>query len=246
MGSLGARWSSRARRAGGCLDAGAAAGQCGRRVAFATPFTISRDRVNTLPLLRYEGPVTVVSRVGEVAAVCEYLRGETLLGFDTETRPAFRVGERHPVALLQLAAAEHVFVFQLQAIGGLDPLLEILADPEVRKVGVEVQHDVAELVRLRAFTPRGFTDIGELARARDVRTTGLRSLCAMFLGGRLAKGTKTSDWSRRELTAAQVLYAATDAWAGRALYLRLAAGDGPIHAEPASDQGDAGGATNPS
>jgi ribonuclease D len=205
-------------------------------VPFATPFTISRDRVNALPLLRYAGPVTVVSRADEVAAVREHLRGETLLGFDTETRPAFRVGERHPVALLQLAGAEHVFVFQLQGIGALDPLFEILADPAVLKVGVEVQHDVAELARLRAFTPRGFVDVGGLARERDVRTTGLRSLCAMFLGGRLAKGTKTSDWSRRELTAGQVMYAATDAWAGRELYLRLAAGGGPIHAEPAIDE----------
>jgi ribonuclease D len=38
---------------------------------------------------------------------------------------------------------------------------------------------------------------------------------------RIPKGTKTSNWAARELSPAQIAYAATDAWACRELVLRF-------------------------
>ncbi|MGA2053436.1 MAG: 3'-5' exonuclease domain-containing protein 2, partial [Opitutales bacterium] len=67
------------------------------------PTTIAKEQINALPLARYEGPVSVVAKQSELAGAVDYLRDETLLGFDTESRPSFRRGDNHPVALLQLA-----------------------------------------------------------------------------------------------------------------------------------------------
>ena len=39
---------------------------------------------------------------------------ETLVGFDTETRPAFRPGESYPPSLAQVATARAVYLFQVQ------------------------------------------------------------------------------------------------------------------------------------
>jgi ribonuclease D len=38
---------------------------------------------------------------------------------------------------------------------------------------------------------------------------------------RISKGAQVSNWSRDNLTDAQMVYAATDAWIGREIYLKL-------------------------
>ena len=43
----------------------------------------------------------------------------------------------------------------------------------------------------------------------------------MFLGFRVPKGSKTTNWSTRQLRPQQVVYAATDAWVCRELYLKF-------------------------
>lgn len=186
------------------------------------PTTIAREQVNALPLARYEGPITVVTQPREVSAAVEYLRDETLLGFDTESRPSFRRGDDHPVALLQLAGAERVYLFQLQLLENLDPILALLADPSIRKAGVAIRDDIRKLQELGDFVPGNFVEISDLSRRLDITNTGLRNLCAIFLGFRVSKGAQVTNWARPDLTAAQTSYAATDAWVSRLLYLKFA------------------------
>jgi len=44
----------------------------------------------------------------------EDLRRESVIGFDTETRPAFRRGESYLPSLVQLATAQAVYLVQVQ------------------------------------------------------------------------------------------------------------------------------------
>lgn len=210
----------------------AGAGECRTLAAVKAPpansLGIDSEQINALPLRSYTGPISIVSTAADLAAASLYLRDERVLGFDTETRPSFRPGEQHPPALLQLAGEEHVFLFQLASLGDLGPLRAILEAPRIRKVGVAIDHDVKQLRKYSHFAPQGFVEIGELARSRGLRNTGLRPLAAMFLGFRLAKGAKTTNWANASLTAAQVVYAATDAWVSRALYVCMARGDAPV------------------
>ena len=64
-------------------------------------------------------------------------------------------------------------------------------------------------------------DLGELARSSGLGQSGVRNLAGILLGFRVPKGTKTSNWAAPQLSAAQIAYAATDAWACRELYLRF-------------------------
>ena len=59
------------------------------------------------------------------------------------------------------------------------------------------------------------------AKRQGLQQSGVRNLSALFLGFRIPTGTKTSNWARSQLTAQQVAYAATDAWACRELYVRF-------------------------
>lgn len=186
------------------------------------PTSIAKEQVNALPLARYEGPINVVAHPREVHAAVDYLRDEALLGFDTESRPSFRRGDNHPVALLQLAGAERVYLFQLHQLDNLDPVLALLADPAIRKAGVAIRDDIRKLQELGDFAPRNFVEISDLSRRLDVSNTGLRNLSAMFLGYRVSKGAQVTNWARPDLSQPQITYAATDAWISRLLYLKFA------------------------
>jgi ribonuclease D len=49
----------------------------------------------------------------------------------------------------------------------------------------------------------------------------VRNLAGLFLGYRVPKGSKTSNWAAPRLSAQQITYAATDAWVCRELYLKF-------------------------
>jgi len=150
------------------------------------------------------------------------LTAETLLGFDTETRPAFRKGQSFTPALVQLAGATCVYLFQLNRVPFDDALAGLLANPGIVKAGVAVRDDIKALQALTDFEPGGFLDLGDQARDLGLRTNGLRNLSANFLGFRISKGAQRSNWDTATLTPKQVNYAATDAWVSRELCLRLA------------------------
>lgn len=182
---------------------------------------MDKEEINACPMAQWSGPVSVVRTGAELAAAMAKLAGQTLLGFDTETRPAYKVGESYLPSLLQLASETEVFIFQLKPLGLAEPLCELLADPTIVKTGVSLDYDIRELKKLAPFQAGGFVDLGNLAKKRDIKNHGLRGLAAVLLGFRISKGAQTSNWAADILAPHQVLYAATDAWVGRQLYLAL-------------------------
>jgi len=182
---------------------------------------MTKAEINACPIGRWTGPVSVVITLDDLAAASQKLAGQTLLGFDTETRPAYKKGEVYPTSLLQLATDDEVFIFQLKHLGLPKQLHEILADPAILKAGVSLEYDIRELKKLSHFEAAGFIDLGDLARDASIKNHGLRGLAAVLLGFRISKGAKTTNWSKDLLTPQQIQYAATDAWVGRELYKAL-------------------------
>ena len=146
---------------------------------------------------------------------------ETLVGIDTETRPAFRKGESYPPSLVQVATAKAVYLFQIQQLDCSAILRELLSHERTVKAGVSLAYDLRQLKHVFAFVEKSVVDVGWAAKRRQVEQTGVRNLAAMFLGLRIPKGAKTTNWSARRLTPQQITYAATDAWVCRQLYLRF-------------------------
>ncbi len=182
---------------------------------------MTKDEINDCPMQRWTGPVHVVRNNEELAAALPRLVDHSLLGFDTETRPAYEKGESYPPALLQLASDKEVFVFQLNQLGLAKPLRELLADPRIIKAGVGLDFDIRELKSLARFKAAGFHDLGDRAKKAGIKNHGLRGLAAVLLGFRISKGAQTSNWANETLTPKQIQYAATDAWVGRQLHLAL-------------------------
>jgi ribonuclease D len=182
---------------------------------------MSKDEINTRPIKHWTGKISVVRNRDELASAIPRLAGHTLLGFDTETRPAYKKGERYLPSLLQLATDDEVFIFQLEHLGLAKQLRRVLADPTIIKTGVSLDFDIRELKKLSHFKAAGFEDLGTLAKKNGIKNHGLRGLAAVILDFRLSKKAQTSNWARDVLTRQQIRYAATDAWVGRKLYLAL-------------------------
>lgn len=183
--------------------------------------SISREEMSELPIRRYEGPVCVVAGPADLERALQDIGGESVVGFDTETRPAFRPGESYLPSLVQFATASAVYLLQVQQQDFSGAMREILSSAQVIKVGVSVGDDIRNLKKLVEFEERSVLDLGKVAKRHGLKQTGVRNLAGMFLGTRIPKGAKTTNWAARHLTSQQITYAATDAWACRELYLRF-------------------------
>src|SRR5216684_862859 len=182
---------------------------------------ISREDMAKLPIRRYEGRVRLVAARGDLEEARSDLRDESIVGLDTETRPAFKKGESHLPALVQVATARAVYLFQLRRTEVFPVLADLLSEPRTIKAGVSLKDDLRALKQVFAFEEKNMLDLGWVARSNGFGQTGVRNLAGILLGLRIPKGTKTSNWAARDLSAAQIAYAATDAWACRELYLRF-------------------------
>ena len=183
--------------------------------------SISREDMANLPIRRYEGEVRMVATAQDFEAALADILSERVVGFDTETRPSFRKGESYLPCLVQAATARAVYLFQLSRAEAFPILIELLEDPRIVKAGVSLAHDLKCLKPVFAFEARNVVELSAIARRAGLDQTGVRNLAGIFLGFRIPKGNRTSNWAARELSPAQITYAATDAWACRELYLRF-------------------------
>jgi len=182
---------------------------------------LSRDEVNALEIRRYEGEVRLVETPQELERSAAEWREERVMGFDTETRPAFRPGESYLPALAQLATARRVYLLPLQRLDCSGALRALLGAEQTVKAGVGMPDDMRALRKSFELTEKAIVDLGAVARQHKLKQSGVRYLAALLMGIRIPKGTKTSNWAAPKLSQQQIAYAATDAWICRELYLKF-------------------------
>lgn len=164
------------------------------------------------------------------------LRAE-VWGFDTESKPTFNAGEAsegpHTV---QLAMADEAFVFQLHEPGCRAVAGELLAHGGIVKAGFGLQDDKRRITHKLGIEPMDVLDLDAVFRQRGYRRQmGVKAAVAMLFRRRLLKSKRaaTSNWASRNLTPAQLLYAANDAWAALRVYEALGLNAAPDAALPA-------------
>lgn len=182
---------------------------------------VASDEINALPIFHYQGPVYLIRNKADWLNALPDLQSAEVLGFDTETKPTFRKGKTNRPSLVQLATEHAVYLVQLTWMPFGEAVAKLLSDPKVLKAGVGIRFDMQALAALFPFVPGGLVDIGNLARINKFSAQGLRTLAAVLFGWRISKGLQCSNWSLQELSAKQIVYAATDAWVGRLIYLKM-------------------------
>ena len=182
---------------------------------------IDKDFVAALPLLQYQGKIELIVDEKAARKAVAALAKEKVLGFDTETRPCFTRGNGYLTSLVQLCGRKCAYLFRLDYCGGVPVLFPIFENPQILKVGVAVKEDVLHLKKRAPFDDAGFVDASVYTRKAGIDNTGLRALCAHYLGGRISKNAQVSNWAAKTLSDQQIVYAATDAWTSRELFLKL-------------------------
>jgi ribonuclease D len=156
-----------------------------------------------------------------VTEAVNYLKNQPILGFDTETRPTFKKGQNHQVALLQLSTADEAFLFRTNMIGLTPGLIKILSTPSILKIGAAIRDDIKILQRIAPFKPYGFVELQELVKSYGIENFSLKKLAAIVQGVRISKSQRLSNWESHVLSEQQQIYAATDAWISYLIYIGL-------------------------
>jgi ribonuclease D len=161
--------------------------------------------------------IRVVDSPDSARAALAELAGHEVVGFDTEARPTFRVGETSQGPhVVQFAGPARAWVFLLRDEACRDAAARLLAEPGLAKVGFGLEGDRSQIQRKFGLPPRGVHDLNTvLRRLGYARSLGARRAVALLFRRRFIKSKRltTSNWSLPALSAQQIAYAANDAWA---------------------------------
>ena len=189
--------------------------------------TIAKEELEAMEIAAFKGRIQVIDSEGEdFDKAVRYMSSRKVLGFDSETRPCFSSSQpRYGVALLQLSGAARAYLFRIKSLGMHKKLCSILANPKIVKVGAAVHDDIRGLQKYRHFEPASFVDLQRIVGDYGIRDKSVKKMSAIILGFRISKVQQLSNWEADRLSEAQVLYAATDAWLCRQMYMKLLASE---------------------
>jgi ribonuclease D len=138
-------------------------------------------------------------------------------GFDTESKPTFKVGEQSDGPhILQLATPERAWVFQLHEPECRAVAADLLARGGIAKAGFGLGDDRKRIVHKLGIEPQGILELNTVFHQRGYRKDmGVKGAVAVLFNQRFIKSKKaaTSNWANARLSEAQLVYAANDAYA---------------------------------
>lgn len=180
-----------------------------------------KKNISDLPRVTFPGKIIVVITETEANRAVDFLLSADILGIDSETRPVFKKGQHHKVALLQVSTKDVCFLFRLNLIGMPACIVRLLEDTTVLKVGLSLHDDFSMLHQRAKFKIGRFIDLQNIVSEFGIEDLSLQKLYANLFHKRITKRQQLSNWEAPILTEQQKIYAATDAWTCIQLYERL-------------------------
>ncbi len=161
--------------------------------------------------------IHVPASLEEFAAATEKIKAAGVVGFDTESKPTFVVGDvSEGPHVVQFALHDRAYLFQLHRKEGLPFLLDLLRSERVLKAGFGLESDSGQIQAKLGVPFRGVVDLNKVFSMDGYhKQMGVRAAVGMVFNQRFPKSRKvtTSNWSQQQLTPKQMLYAANDAYA---------------------------------
>lgn len=182
---------------------------------------ITKEEVNQLETAYFEGDITVIDKIEDMATAFSKLSRYDAVGIDTETKPSFTKGVRNKVSLLQISTMEFCYLFRLNKVGFTDEMYRFLGNENIIKIGLSLQDDFSGLYRKSVEKPKNFVDLQKIAQSYGILELSLQKIYAVVFGEKISKSQRLSNWDNETLTEAQQRYAATDAWACLKIFNRL-------------------------
>jgi ribonuclease D len=183
------------------------------------PPSIAKETVSSLPVEVFPGKIIVVDKPEIMKKAITHLSSSDYVGFDTETRPNFSKNQHHKVSLIQISSDEVCYLFRLNRLGGVPPLMEsFLKNEEVTKIGLSLLDDFHAIRKLTTVVPVNFVDLQKFVLPFGIRDASLQKIYAILFGKKISKRAQLSNWETDVLTESMQQYAALDAWACLRIY----------------------------
>ena len=171
------------------------------------------------------GQIQMVSTPEQASAALLALQGEKVLGFDTESKPTFAKNEASTGPhIVQLSTLHKAWIFQLEDEQCRRSVGELLEAPHIVKAGFGLGDDKKRITYKLGVDLQGVLDLNAVFRDKGYRKDmGVRGAVAVLFNKRFIKSKKasTSNWANPQLTEAQIIYAANDAYAAMRVYAAL-------------------------
>ena len=185
--------------------------------------TINKAEIAELPKEQFEGRIYVIYTEADANKAVDFLNRYPVVGVDTETRPSFKKGLVHKVALLQISTEDTCFLFRLNRIGMPTSLQEFLTN-DVLKIGLSLRDDFKMLHKRKNMHAEegNWIELQDYVGRFGIDDRSLQKIYANLFGKKISKSQRLTNWEAETLTEGQMQYAATDAWACVKIYNRLA------------------------
>ena len=159
--------------------------------------------ITGLPKVLFQGRIITIITPGETEKAVDYLLSQKILGFDTETRPSFKKGQRYEVSLLQVSTHDTCFLFRLNLTGITPAIIRLLEDKKVVKVGLSWHDDLLQLHRRAEFKAGNFVELQDVAEKFGIEDKSLQKLYANLFHMKISKAQRLSNWEQTILRDAQ-------------------------------------------
>lgn len=185
--------------------------------------TVNKVEITKLERECFPGRIYVIYTEKDAEKAVEYLNGHQMVGVDTETRPSFKKGHVHKVALLQISTEDTCFLFRLNRIG-MPPSLQEFLTNDVLKIGLSLRDDFKMLQKRKDMHAEqgNWIELQDYVGRFGIEDRSLQKIYANLFGKKISKNQRLTNWEAETLTEAQMQYAATDAWACVRIYRCLA------------------------
>ena len=189
--------------------------------------TPDKEQINLLePFERLDmHHIHLVDTAARAADALDALQNEKALGFDTESKPTFVKNEASTGPhIVQLATLQTAWIFQLEDAECRRVVGMLLESPHIIKAGFGLGDDKKRITYKLGVDLQGVLDLNTVFREKGYRKDmGVRGAVAVLFNQRFIKSKKasTSNWANPQLTEAQLVYAANDAYAAMRVYAKL-------------------------
>ncbi len=161
--------------------------------------------------------ITLVNTGQQAQLAHDALIASPAWGFDTESKPTFRVGEASDGPhVLQLSTGERAWVFQLHDPECRAVAASLLARVGIVKAGFGLGDDRKRILQKFGVEAEGVLELNTIFKAQGYRKEmGVKGAVAVLFNQRFQKSKKaaTSNWANLRLSESQLIYAANDAYA---------------------------------
>lgn len=159
--------------------------------------------------------VHIVKTSKQLELAINSMKTTPFIGFDSEQKPTFKKGQKsNGISVIQLANETDCYIIQIKQIDNITPILLLLEDKNIIKIGTGLTGDKQELYNQFKIKLKSAIDIEDiLKKLSSKQAIGAKKSASIFLNKNLQKSKRMSrsNWENKDLSSGQIKYASEDA-----------------------------------